>query len=397
MSKRVKIVLLLLSVALTVYLSFSVGCVLGSTATPSEASGLDVVQQAWGIIFKDYVDNKKLDSRALSEAAIKGIVEALNDPYTAFLDPQTYQLSTSSFQGKYQGIGATIGVRDKQIIIIAPIPDSPADKAGLKAGDAVLEVDGVSTSGMSPAEVALRVRGPKGTSVRLLILHQGETAPVEIEIVRAEINLPSVYFQMRGQIAYIRITSFSERTNDELIPVLSAMTNQGATGIVMDLRMNPGGLLQTVTDVASHFLKEGVVVYVVDNQGKKTSYPVQTGGTKTNLPMVILTDNYSASGSEVLAGAMQDYGRAVIAGTRTYGKGSADILYELKDGSAIYLTIARWLTPNGRLIEGKGIQPDYELSLTGDDLVQWAIDYLNNKATGQQAEILPLTLATFLT
>jgi carboxyl-terminal processing protease len=376
MSKRVKIVLLLLSVALTVYLSFSVGCVLGSTATPSEASGLDVVQQAW---------------------AIKGIVEALNDPYTAFLDPQTYQLSTSSFQGKYQGIGATIGVRDKQIIIIAPIPDSPADKAGLKAGDAVLEVDGVSTSGMSPAEVALRVRGPKGTSVRLLILHQGETAPVEIEIVRAEINLPSVYFQMRGQIAYIRITSFSERTNDELIPVLSAMTNQGATGIVMDLRMNPGGLLQTVTDVASHFLKEGVVVYVVDNQGKKTSYPVQTGGTKTNLPMVILTDNYSASGSEVLAGAMQDYGRAVIAGTRTYGKGGADILYELKDGSAIYLTIARWLTPNGRLIEGKGIQPDYELSLTGDDLVQWAIDYLNNKATGQQAEILPLTLATFLT
>ena len=221
----------------------------------------------------------------------------------------------------------------------------------------------------------LHIRGPKGTSVRLLILHQGETEPEEIEIVRAEIELPSVYFEMRGDIAYINITYFSERTDEELSPVLESITQEAATGIILDLRSNPGGLLETVVDVASHFLKEGVVVDVVDNQGKHTSSSVKPSEITTDLPMVVLVDNYSASGSEVLAGALQDHGRATIAGTKTYGKGSVNILRQLKDGSGLYITTARWLTPNGRLIEGKGIDPDYELK-EGEDAIQWAIDYL---------------------
>ncbi len=379
MSKRMKIIIISLLVAVSVVVSFGAGCVLTRQIIPSTDSHLDAVKEAWDIIFRDYVDQSKLDASKLSQAAIKGMVEALDDPYTAYLDPQSYQLSTSNLQGKFEGIGATVGVRDKQIMIIAPVPNSPADKAGIRAGDIILGVNGESTEGLSLEEVALRIRGPEGTSVRVTIQHQGETTPVELEIVRAEIELPSVSFEMRGDIAYIRIYNFSDRTDSELSPVLERLKQEGATGIVLDLRTNPGGLLEAVVDVASYFLNEGVVVYVVDNEGKETSYPVQRTSITTDLPLVVLTDNFSASGSEVLAGAIQDHKRGIVAGTRTYGKGSVNTLNKLQDGSGIYITTARWLTPNRRLIEGKGIEPDYELKLEGDDAIQWAIDYLKGK------------------
>jgi carboxyl-terminal processing protease len=376
-----KIIIVSLLVTVSLVLSFGAGCILTREIVPTSDSHLDVVKEAWDLIFRDYVDQSKLDATKLSQAAIKGMVEALDDPYTAYLDPQSYQLSTSSLQGKFEGIGATVGVRDNQIIIVAPIPNSPADKAGIRAGDIILGIDGGSTEGLSLEEVALRIRGPKGTSVRVTIQHQGETAPVELEIVRAEIELPSVSFEMRGDIAYIRIYNFSDRTDSELSPVLERLKQEGATGIVLDLRTNPGGLLEAVVDVASHFLNEGVVVYVVDNEGKETSYPVQRSSVTTDLPLVVLTDNFSASGSEVLAGAIQDYKRGIVAGTKTYGKGSVNTLRELQDGSGIYITTARWLTPNRRLIEGKGIEPDpdCELKLEGDDAIQWAIDYLKGE------------------
>jgi carboxyl-terminal processing protease len=379
MSKRMKIIIISLLVAVSVVVSFGAGCVLTRQIIPSTDSHLDAVKEAWDLIFRDYVDQSKLDASKLSQAAIKGMVEALDDPYTAYLDPQSYQLSTSNLQGKVEGIGATVGVRDNQIIIVAPIPNSPAAEAGIRAGDIILGVNGESTEGLSLEEVALRIRGPKGTSVRVTIQHQGETTPVELEIVRAEIELPSVSFEMRGDIAYIRIYNFSDRTDSELSPVLERLKQEGATGIVLDLRINPGGLLEAVVDVASHFLNEGVVVYVVDNEGKETSYPVQRSSVTTDLPLVVLTDNFSASGSEVLAGAIQDHRRGIVAGTKTYGKGSVNTLNKLQDGSGIYITIARWLTPNRRLIEGKGIEPDYELKLEGDDAIQWAIDYLKGQ------------------
>jgi carboxyl-terminal processing protease len=374
-----KIIIISLLVAVSVVVSFGAGCVLTRQIIPTTDSHFEAVREAWDIIFRDYVDQSKLDATKLSQAAIKGMVEALDDPYTAYLDPQSYQLSTSSLQGKFEGIGATVGVRDKQIMIIAPVPNSPADRAGIRAGDILLAVDGESTEGLSLEEVVLRIRGPKGEPVRVTIQHQGETTPVELEIVRAEIELPSVSFEMRGDIAYIRIYNFSDRTDSELSPVLERLKQEGATGIVLDLRTNPGGLLEAVVDVASHFLNEGVVVYVVDNEGKETSYPVQRSSITTDLPLVVLTDNFSASGSEVLAGAIQDHKRGIVAGTKTYGKGSVNTLNKLQDGSGIYITTARWLTPNRRLIEGKGIEPDYELKLEGDDAIQWAIDYLKGQ------------------
>jgi carboxyl-terminal processing protease len=359
-------------------LSFGAGCALGTRTLTGSTLGLDVVGEAWNIIFQDYVERDRLDVSQMSQAAIEGMIEALDDPYTSYLDPETYQLSLSSLEGKFEGIGAQVAVEDEQIIVIAPIADSPADKAGIRAGDVILEIDDKSTAGMSLAEAVLFIRGPRGTSVRLLVLHQGETEPQEIEIVRAEIELTSVRFEMRQDIAYINITYFSEGTDEELSPVLDSITGGAATGIILDLRSNPGGILTVVVDVASHFLKEGVVVDVVDNQGIHTPLPVEHGRVTTDLPLVVLVDGYSASGSEVLAGALQDYGRAPIAGTTTFGKGSVNILRQLKDGSGLYITTARWLTPSGHLIEGEGIHPDYELEVEGEDAIQWAIDYLKS-------------------
>ncbi len=376
MPKKIKIVMIALLLVASLATSFGAGCVVGTSATPSTNLGLNIVTEAWGIIFKEYVDKDRLDAGKMSQAAIKGMVVALDDPYTSYLDSKTYQLSLSDMAGKFDGIGAYVGVKDKQLIIIAPIADSPAAKAGIKAGDIILEIDGRPASGVSQEEAVLHIRGTRGTSVRLTILHQGETKPQEIEIVRAEIKPPSVYFEMRGDIAYIDISQFTERTDEELSPALESITQKGATGIILDLRSNLGGLLESVVNVASHFLEEGVVVSVVDNKGKKLSFSVKHDGITTRLPLVVLTDNYSASGSEVLAGALQDYARATIVGTITYGKGSANYLYRLKDGSGLYITIARWLTPKGRLIEGKGISPDYPLELKGEDAIQWAIDYL---------------------
>ena len=379
MSKTTKIMVVTLLLVVSLTLSFGVGCALGVKTSPNTGQGLDTVQEVWDIIFQDYVDQDRLDASALSQGAIKGMVEALADPYTAYLKPETYQMSLSSLEGKFEGIGAWVEAKDKQIIIMSPMPDSPAKKAGIRAGDVILEVDGMSTVEMSLEEAVLHILGPKGTSVRLLILHQGETKPEEIEIVRAEIEVTSVDFKMRGDIAYININHFTERTDGELSQVLESLTQEGATGIILDLRRNPGGLVEAVVDVASHFLKEGIVLFVLDNQGKQTSLSVKRGGITTDLPLVVLTDNYSASGSEVLAGALQDYTRATIAGTRTYGKGSVNTLRQLSDGSGLYITTARWLTPNGRLIEGEGIEPDYELELEGDEAIQWAIDYLKGK------------------
>ncbi len=374
MTKTIKIIAVTILLAATIALSFGAGCVLGVKTSPEP--DLDIVEEAWSIIFQDYVERDQLDPNKLTQGAVRGMVEALDDPYTSYLDTTAYELWTRSIEGKFEGIGAYVEVKDEQITIVAPIPDSPAEQAGIRAGDVILEIDGKSTEGMSLIEAVLNIRGPQGTPVALLVLHQGETEPEVIKIIRSEIELPSVDSEMKEDIAYIEISYFSERTAQELAPVLESIT-QEATGIILDLRSNGGGLLDTVIDVTSFFLNEGVVMDMVDNQGQHTIYSVKTSQITTDLPMVVLVDGYSASGSEVLTGALQDYGRATIAGARTFGKGSVNILRPLKDGSGLYITTARWFTPTGRLIEGEGLTPDYELE-EDEDAIQWAIDFLKS-------------------
>lgn len=379
MSKNIKLVLFSLLLLAILALAFGSGFTLGSQSSPGSSEGKAVLTQAWDFIFNDYVDQDRLDDSALSQAAIKGILEELDDPYTSFLDAESFKLGLSSLHGEIEGIGAQVGIREEQLTVIAPIAGSPADQAGVEAGDVILEVDGQPTSEMSLAEAVLKIRGPKGTAVVLLILHQNETEPVKIEIIRDSIELTSTVFEMKEDIAHIRITHFSRRTADEMLPILESLTEQGATGIIIDLRHNPGGLLDEVISVVSYFIPEGVVVKILDNQGEVTTREVTPVHLTVDLPMVVLVDGASASGSEVLSGALQDYGRAIVAGQQTFGKGSVNILRQLDDGSGLYITIARWLTPDGRFIEGEGITPDIELDLEEEETVQWAIDYLKNQ------------------
>ena len=377
MSKMMKIIISLLLVVVLA-LSFGAGYLFGGRSHAGPSEGLYTIEQVWNVIFSEYVDKDKLDPKVIRRGAIEGMLEALDDPYSSYLDTESYQLGLSRLEGEFDGIGAVITIMDEQLTIIAPIADSPADKAGIRGGDIILEINGQSTAEISLAEAVFKIRGPSGTPVNLLILHQDDSEPEEIEIIRATVELSSVNFEMKGTIAYINISQFSERTDEELSQVLKSVSEEGAEGIILDLRHNPGGLLQAVVEVASYFLEEGTVVKVVTDQEEISTLQVKSGKATTALPIIVLVDNYSASGSEVLAGALQDHDRAVVAGTKTFGKGSVNILRQLDDGSGLYITTARWLTPDGRLIEGEGIEPDIELELDGDDAIEWAIAYLKD-------------------
>jgi len=380
MSKLTKISIAIICLAI-IGLSFGIGFAAGSKPVTESESGISAIEEAWNIIHNDYVDKSMIDDDALKNAAIAAMVEELADPYTAYLETQDYELSLTDLEGQFDGIGAYVGIDENDNIhIIAPISDSPADKAGIRAGDIILKVNGESIKGLSLAEVILRIRGEQGTSVTLLVQHEDEPKPVEITIVRDTIHLDSVELTMEGNIAHILITQFTETTDDELADVLEQIKDTDTTGIILDLRYNPGGLLNTLINVASQFIPEGKILDVVHNDQTVATLQVVDVKPTTDLPIVVLVNEFSASASEVLSGALQDHQRAIIAGSTTYGKGSVNILREMSDGSGIYITTARWLTPNGKLIEGEGITPDYILNELDDvAILDWALDYFANK------------------
>jgi len=378
MPKKWKLSLVIILTVLVISVSFITGCIVGFGS--SKSPDYVLINQAWDAIYQNYVDQSKLDKVIQSRGAIKGILESLDDPYSTFLDPSDYQLFEADLEGNFQGIGAQISINSNdQPVITATIENSPAARSGLKAGDIILAVDGKSTGDMSLTEIVLNVRGPEGTTVIMTVLHRDETAPVDIKIIRAKISQSTVSSQMKNDILYIRIREFAETTNEDINNILFANDLQSTNGIILDLRSNPGGLVTAVIDVTSHFIKEGIIITMVDNQGNKTYESVNPNGVYTDLPIVILVDQYSASASEILTGALQDYKRATIAGVTTYGKGSYNINIRLRDGSDIYLTVGRWLTPNGRPIEGIGIEPDFILDINGDAEIEWATNYLNGQ------------------
>jgi len=376
MSKRWKIAL---GSALSVILlsaSFGLGYVTATFAPPKDTY-LNRVVEAWDTITGNYVDPTKIDENALAEAAIKGMMANIDDPYSAYLDAQGFVALQDNFEGSYVGIGTEMAVRNGAVIILTVYPDSPAARAGIMPGDHITAIDGKSTDGLAIAELVPLVRGDAGTPLNLGIERNG--ANLSFTLTREKITPPSVTLKMQGSIAYIQISSFTQHADEDILPIIQQIAANGATGIVLDLRGNPGGLVTTVINIASFFITDGVVLTIRDRDGATTTYDVIKQPVTVALPMVVLVDNYSASGSEVLSGALQDHKRAIIAGAQTFGKGSVDQLFELPGGTGIYLTIARWLTPDRHLIEGQGITPDFPLTLTGDDLLNWAIDHLNSK------------------
>ncbi len=319
----------------------------------------DRMAEVWKLLAREHIDGDSLDAEDLSDGAIRGMLDALDDPYAAYLTSDQFAVDSQDIKGYFEGIGAEVGMRDGRITILAPMPDTPAEEAGIRPGDIILEIEGESTKGISIMEAVSKIRGEKGTDVMLLVLHINASQPDLLRITRGKIPLESARLLMQvGQIGHLRVFSFSGTTKDEIKKALERFERSKGVGLVLDLRNNPGGLLTSVVDVTSQFLDDGLVLYQIDAQGKRTDWDVKSGGEALDVPLVVLVNEFSASASEVLTGAFMDHGRATVIGTTTFGKGSVNNMWPLSDGSGINFTIARWFTPEGTVIEGEGISPD---------------------------------------
>jgi carboxyl-terminal processing protease len=349
----------------------NIGKVLGKYAKDRQLNGdvnFDLFWQAWDLLEKDYVSKDKLSEKDMLYGAIHGLVASTKDPYTIFMDPKQAQSFDEDMAGTFQGIGAEIGIKKDRLVVIAPLPDSPAQKAGIRAGDLIGSINGTSTQGMTTDQAVNLIRGPKDTEVKLLILHPGEEKPVEIKIIRDIIKIKSVKTEMRKDgIFIITISSFNNDT-DELFnkAVAEAVTNN-PKGLIIDLRNNPGGYLETAINVASRWVDKGVIVSERFADKHVNDYESRGGSLLKDYKTVILVNEGSASASEIVSGALQDYKKATIIGKQTFGKGSVQVLENLKDGSTLKITVAEWLTPKGNNITEKGITPDKIVELTPKD------------------------------
>ena len=336
---------------------------------PGVAPSFGVFWEAWRLVQEHYVNRAAVDPTEMTYGAIQGMLDSLGDPgHTRFLSPTELRAEEETLAGQLEGIGAEVGTRNGQVVVVAPIPGSPAQRAGLRAGDAIVRVDGRDVSGMTLEQVITLVRGPAGTSVTLTVLHRGDAEFTDVTITRAKIAVPSVsWARVPGTtVAHILIGQFAERATDELVAALSAARAGGATAVVLDLRDDPGGLRDEAIGVASQFLREGVVLIEQDAGGQRSTFPVKPGGVATDVPLVVLVDYGTASSAEIVAGALQDHHRAMLVGATTFGTGTVLSTYNLSDGSAILLGTAEWLTPNGREIWHHGITPDVRVELPPD-------------------------------
>lgn len=392
-----------------------------SKEPPPAVSNIDF-SLFWTVLQKlenSYYDKSAISSQMLLNGAISGMVGSLDDPYTVFLPPKQNNDFKQGLAGQFEGIGAELGMRDKQIIVIAPLDGMPAQKAGIKAGDAIVKVDDKSTEGWTLVEAVEKIRGPKGTTVTLSVVRKDETKPKEIKITRGTILVKSVDGKIKKlseienislenisqkdkdekisknegekkeeekgskkedskvpvlgtkdkQVIYIRLSQFGDRTNNEWVSMVNDVSVQmkksgsALKGLILDLRNNPGGYLTDASFIASEFLKEGVIVVQDKGKGEKTNFEVSRKGLLTDIPMIALINKGSASASEIVAGALRDYNRAKLIGETSFGKGTIQQAEDLGDGAGLHVTIAKWLTPKGTWVHEKGITPDIAVAL----------------------------------
>ena len=339
------------------------------TATPQDLQTLfQPFWEAWTIIHQQYVV-QPVDDTKLMQGAINGMVNSLGDAHSTYMDPQTYKDANASLAGSYEGIGAVVDTTGQFLTIVSTFAGSPAAKAGLESGDQIVAVDHQDMTGVSPELVRQKVIGPAGTTVHLTVDRSGQSTPLEFDITRAKIDVPSASGKMLPNgIAYVQVTTFGDKTTQELVAALKTLMAQNPKGLVLDLRDNGGGFVETAVQVVSQFQGTGVVFYEQPGDGSKKPYDVIPGGLATKIPMVVLINEGTASASEITAGALQDYGRAKLVGVGSYGKGSEQNWVPLSDNQgAVRITIAHWLTPNGRMIDKKGLTPDVYVPLTAAD------------------------------
>jgi carboxyl-terminal processing protease len=324
---------------------------------------------AWGIIQDQFVE-QPVDELDMMRGAIRGMLDSLGDEHTSYMDPDEYMQANIPLDGSYEGIGAWVDPDAEYLTIISPMPDSPAERAGLKPGDEVVAVDGEDMTGVDGNLVIRRVLGEAGTTVRLTIRREGEPELLEFEIVRERIVVPSVEGEMLdGGIAYIYLYNFGTDAKNELRATLEVLLSQEPIGLILDLRFNGGGYLETAIEVASEFISDGVIMTEQFGDGREQVYEAEPGGLATEIPLVVLVNAGSASASEIVAGAIQDYERGLLVGETTFGKGSVQNWIPLpQDSGAVRVTIAFWYTPDGRQIHQIGLTPDVEIILTDEDI-----------------------------
>lgn len=325
--------------------------------------------ETWAELEDKFADKSKIDKQEMVYGAIDGMVKSLGDPYTAFMDPKETERFNTDISGSFEGIGAEIGIRNNMATIIAPLPGTPAEKAGLRSGDKVLKVGDAITADLTLDEVVDLIRGPKGTAVKLTIMRGDSSAPEAIEITRGKIDVPSLRSEMGDdKIGIIHFYQFSEDANKEFKKAANEIISGGAKGLIIDLRNNPGGYLNSSVDIASLFVEKGKIVVSEEYaDGSKTDHKAEGGDILNRFPTVVLINEGSASASEIVAGALKDNNGIKLVGKKTFGKGSVQQLEPLKGGSSLKVTVAKWLTPSGICINSEGIKPDIEVEFTEED------------------------------
>lgn len=372
---RSRTVLLVLAAAVLTFVSFGFGVTYGrDTATlPSPLAAIQKVfstvddrgsvrtfEEVWTSIHRQYVE-KDINDAALVQGAIRGLVGGLGDPYSTYFNPTEAKEFADEINGTFDGVGMEVGFKDSVLAVIAPLPATPAERAGLQAGDLILQIDEQDTNGLSIDEAIKKIRGPKGSTVNFLI-QRGDEEPKKISVVRETIVIRTVTAKIlpaeNRKIGYLQISSFTDETVINARKEIQNFLTQDVDGFIVDLRNNPGGLLDASVDITSMFVDQQVVVREIDQTGEQKSIQATGGRLVDNQPVVLLVNGGSASASEIVAGALQDLGRATIIGEKTFGKGSVQQLVELPDGSTLKLTVAKWYTPKNRSISESGITPD---------------------------------------
>ena len=334
----------------------------------------------WDLLSKTYIDKKALDPNKLFYGAISGMVAAVGDPYTVFLPPEQQKSTRDELNGSFDGVGIQLGFNDTKpprLVVIAPLEGTPAKQAGIKPQDIIIKIDDKDTSGMSLPEAVQLIRGPKGTQITLTIFRDGDLDTKSFTLKRDTIVVKSVEVsfkqtQNKKDIAVIKLSRFGERTNDEWTQGVSEILQKNPAGIVLDVRNNPGGYLEGAVFIASEFLEGGDVVLQENNEGQRTLFKVSRAGKLTKIPMIVLINKGSASASEIVAGALEDRKRARLLGEKSFGKGTIQEAQNLAGDTGIHITVAKWLTPNGRWVnETQGFEPDVKIGMDKEDATKY--------------------------